>query len=350
MKNFYNFVIKFWELCKSDSITSIAKYLIGTGVLLVAGIGIFNLTYKEISLQYSDEGNIIGYLFLVSGFIIAIYRTFTKKNTITLVYGKGLENMNNHTPMEAIPKYLHFDCISLDIKEINSYHKNEIIDDYSFNRRLLENRIQNKNSKKIYVGALGSFPYLFLLGCLFRNAYSEVITLDFDRHKSKWYKLPHFSEEKESINHKLMYEDISIDTKINNLNSLAYDEVGIALSYTFQVNKDAIPNHLQNHTLYLKNSYGIGHDKLSNEESQKELLKELSVYMATLWNSHKKIHLFVSSQSSICINIGKSYMNNAHGILVLYNYNNPLRTYNWSIEFDKGNIPIRNQNQNFRVR
>jgi len=270
--------------------------------------------------------------------IIAIYRTFTKKNTITLVYGKGFENMNNHTPIEAIPKYLHFDCIEIYFKEINSYKRDELIENYSFYKQLIRDRTLNKSSKKVYIGSLGSFPYLFLLGSLFRNAYSEVITLDFNRHNSKWYKLPNNSEVKENINHKLMYEDISINEKINDLNNLDYNEVGIALSYTFEVNKDAIPNQLKNHTLYLKNSYGIGHDKLSNEESQKELLKELSVYMATLWNSHKRIHLFVSAQSSICINIGKNYMNNAHGTLILHNYDNNSKSYNWSIEFNQGDL------------
>jgi hypothetical protein len=339
MKIVMNFILKIFELLKSDPKTAIAKYLIGIGVILLGGIGSFTYIYEKHSFQYADEGNAIGYLFLIFGFVLLIHRYITiKNNAVTLAYGMGIENMDINAPIEAIPKYERFDCIEINLKKIDSYDKNSVLKDYDFNKTLISERMQNKNSKKVYVSALGSFPYLFLLGSLFRNAYSEVITLDFDRHKSKWYKLPAFSEKKENITHILMYEDIAIDEKINELNNLDIAEVGIALSYTFEVNKNAIPSNLQNHTLYLTHSYGVGHDKLSNEEAQESLLKELSLYMAILWNSHEKIHLFVSSQASMCINIGKIYMNNAHGILVLHNYDNASKSYNWSIEFNQGKV------------
>ena len=339
MKNFYNFIIKFFELWKSDTITSIGKYLIGTGIVLLTGIGIFNVAYEGVAFQYSDEGNIIGYLFLLSGFIVIIYRTFTKKNTVTLVYGRGLENMNNHSPIEAIPPYLHFDCIEVNLKEINSYKRDKLIENFNFNKQLMADRILNKNSKKVYIGALGNLPYLFLLGSLFRNAYSEVITLDFNRYKSKWYKLPSFYEKEILITHKeISKKDKSIEEIILEFNDNDNNEVGIALGYTFATNKNAIPEVLKNNTLFLETSFDRGHDILSSEEVQTKLLKELSSYMASLWEGHDKIHLFVSAQSSMCINIGKNYMNNAHGVLVLYNYDNNLKSYNWNIEYDRGKI------------
>jgi len=338
MKTMMNFILKIFELLKSDPKTAIAKYLIGIGVILLAGGSIYYQTAEHL-LKYDNAGNIIGYLFLIVGFVLLIHRYITiKNNAVTLAYGMGMENMDIHAPFEAIPKYERFDCIEINLQKIDSYNKNSVIENYNFNKILIFERIQNKNSKKVYIGALGSFPYLFLLGSLFRNAYSEVITLDFDRHKSKWHKLSAFSEKKENITHILMYEDMTIDEKINELNNLDIAEVGIALSYTFEVNKNAIPPQLQNHALFLKHSHGIGHDKLSNEEAQKALLKELSIYMATLWNNHKKIHLFISAQASMCINIGKIYMNNSHGVLVLHNYDNASKSYNWAIEFNRGNI------------
>lgn len=338
MKTMMNFILKIFELLKSDPKTAIAKYLIGIGVILLAGGSIYYQS-AEYFLKYDNAGNIIGYLFLIFGFILLIHGYITiKNNAVTLAYGMGMKNMDTSAPSEAIPKYERSDYIAINLENIDSYDKNSVMDNYTDNQKLMSQRILNKNSQKVYVSALGGFPYLFLLGSLFRNAYSEVITLDFDRHKSKWYKLPAFSEKKENITHILMYEDIAIDEKINELNNLDIAEVGIALSYTFEVNKNAIPSNLQNHTLYLTHSYGIGHDKLSNEEVQKELLQELSSYMATLWNNHIKIHLFVSAQASMCINIGKIYMNNAHGVLVLHNYDNASKSYNWAIEFNRGNI------------
>ena len=187
----------------------------------------------------------------------------------------------------------------MNLPKINSYDKNAVIENYNFNKTLIQERVKNKNSKKVYVAALGSFPYLFLLGSLFKNAYSHINILDYDRHASgggRWYKLPFSNEESRTVHHELVVNStMSIDERINELNDSSIQEVAIALSYTFGINKDAIPEDLKNNTLYLKHSLGIGHDKLSDEESQRELLKELSSYMATLWNNHEKRNSCLSS-------------------------------------------------------
>ena len=337
-----NFILKIFELLKSDPRSSIAKYLISSGLVLVVGFGNLSYKFREHTFTYSDEADYLGYLFLIVGFFLLVHNYLTiKKNAVSLAYGRGIENMNIHSPIEAIPKYEKFDCIEINLEEINSYNKDNVIEDYKLNQKLLKNRILNKNSKKIYVGALGSFPYLFLLGSLFRNAYSTVQVLDFNRYKNggKWYKLPLSYEGVKSITHnEISSSNKSISEIINDLNNSEQNEVGIALGYTFSTNKNAIPKFLKNNVLFLETLIGTGHDILSSEEVQTELLKELSVYMASLWNGHSKIHLFVSAQSSMCINIGKNYMNNAHGILVVYNYDNNLKSYNWSIEFDRGII------------
>jgi hypothetical protein len=126
---------------------------------------------------------------------------------------------------------------------------------------------------------LGSFPYLFLLGALTRNAYSNVKVLDFDRYQDggKWYVLPLFNTTKEILTHKLHYnfKDITIDDEINRLN-VNNNDVGIVLGYTFPIDKSVIPEKIRDNTLYLTTSHPTRHDILSNEESQKTLLKDIS--------------------------------------------------------------------------
>jgi hypothetical protein len=342
MKTLGNFILKIFELLKSDTQTKIAQYIMGSGLILVVGFGNFSYKFREHTLTYSDEVDYIGYLLILIGFALLIYRYFTiQKDAVALAYGKGIENMDIHSPIEAIPKYERFDCIEINLKTIDSYNKDEVIGNYKFNKELLQDRTLNKNSKKIYIGALGSFPYLFLLGSLFRNAYSNVEVLDFNRHKNggKWYKLPLIYEGKKVITHqKISSNNKSIKETITDLNNSENNEVGIALGYTFSTNKNAIPETLEENILFLETSLGTEHDILSLEEVQTKLLKELSNYMASLWNGHEKIHLFVSAQSSMCINIGKMYMNNAHGKLIIYNYDNNSKSYNWSLEFNQGNL------------
>ncbi|XPV67766.1 MAG: SAVED domain-containing protein [Halarcobacter sp.] len=345
MKSVMNFILKIFELLKSDPKTTIAKYIFFGGIGL-RGIGqiVYEFSDKDVShtLTFSDGIDYTGYLLVFIGIVLLMIRFFTiKNNSPTLAYGIGMENMDIHLPLKAIPSYERYDCIELSIPEINSYDKNEVLEIYKFIKTLINSRVENKNSQKVYIGALGSFPYLFLLGTLFRNAYSHIQLLDYDRHASgggKWYKLPPYNESTEKLFHKLTYEDKSIEEKIHELIENELDEVGIALSYTFPINKKAIPEYLRTNILYLEHTYGIGHDKLSNEEAQRNLINELSKYISLFADNGKKIHLFVSAQSSICINIGKSYMNNSHGTLILHNYDSSTIKYNWNIKFNKNNI------------
>lgn len=342
MKTLGNFILKILELLKSDTQTKIAQYIMGAGLILVVGFGNFSYTFREHTFTYSDEADYIGYLLIFIGLILLIYRYFTiQKDAISLAYGKGIENMDIHSPIEAIPKYERFDCVEINLKTIDSYNKDKVIGNYKFNKELLQDRTLNKNSKKIYIGALGSFPYLFLLGSLFRNAYSNVVILDFNRYKNsgKWYKLPLSCEVDKIITHKIVSSsNKSIKEILDNFNNSGNNDVGIALGYTFSTNKNAIPKILRNSTLFLETSLGTDHDILSSEEAQSKLLKELSSIIASLWNNHNRVHLFVSAQASMCINIGKMYMNNAHGTLVIYNYDSDSKSYNWSLEFNKGNL------------
>ncbi|HIP43725.1 MAG TPA: SAVED domain-containing protein [Sulfurospirillum arcachonense] len=210
-----------------------------------------------------------------------------------------------------------------DLNRINSYNKGEVIEDYKFNKTLLEKRIKNKESVKVYIAALGSFPYLFLLGALAKNAYSNVKFIDFNRYKDggKWYTLPLFKTTNDKITHKLLYnqDNTTINDEINRLNKNDAD-IGIALGYTFPIKKEVVPSTLKNSTLYLTASEEPRHDILSSEESQESLLKDISYYLNSLSKPNRNIHLFVSAQASMCMNIGKHYMDNAHGAILLYNY------------------------------
>jgi hypothetical protein len=337
MDNFYNFVIKLFDLIKGDT-----KVKIGTA-LLFAGSALqinFVIEPDKYSFNIGDGTDIISILLMIIGGLLLIHRYFTiKNNSITLFYGATLNNMNNKSPESALPRREKYKTIVKNLNRINSYNKNEVIEDYKFNKTLLGERIENKDSTKVYIAALGSFPYLFLLGALARNAYSNVKFLDYNRYKNggEWYILPPFKTTNNQLTHKLLYnqDNTTIEDEINRLNKSDAD-VGIALGYTFPVKKEVISSFLRDNTLYLTSSEDTRHDILSSEEFQEVLLKDISYFLNSLSKSKRNIHLFVSAQSSMCMNMGKHYMDNAHGSIILYNYNNETKTHDWSIKFHKG--------------
>lgn len=149
--------------------------------------------------------------------------------------------------------------------------------------------------------------------------------------------MPLFKTTNNQLTHKLLYKQYrtTIEDEINRLNESDAD-VSIALGYTFPIKKEVIPPSLKDNTLYLTSSENTRHDILSSEESQEALLKDISYYLNSLSKPNRNIHLFVSAQSSMCMNMGKHYMDNAHGSIILYNYNNGTKTHDWKITFHKG--------------
>ncbi len=340
MLNFFTYII---EGFKASIRYKIATFLIIAGLGIILGYT-FDITLatkdKFFSIMYNNTFGIVEtvimFIFLLIGLLMMIdlYLKDTKKSTV-LFYSLGIPNMNIHSPENAVPaRYrLNFDNRK---ESINSYDKNTVKTKIAKYKEYFESRFEDSDTQKIYVAALGGFPYLFLLGMLFRNGYSKVEVLDFKRfdHEGKWYALDRYSDS--SATHKLLYEQgLTIENEIERIKTSSNSEAAIALAYTFPIEKDRIPAQLKNDTLFLKNSLGIGHDKLSNHSLQNDLLQELSYYLGSIGNRKEKIHLFVSAQASMCINIGKILMDNGHPNIIVHNYNVNSRSYDWSLSVNE---------------
>lgn len=343
-----NFCLRVIELFKSDLQVRIAISILLTGATLLAEPIVtyffqqFVLSKNgwEISTQTTSYiQSFFGYALITIGLIMCIYKFINanKDNMSILYLGANIQGTSQDEPKKFLPPFEKAFCISKPLEKIDTYDKNKVIKDYWFNEKLFRTQIEHSEAKNIYMASLGSFPYLFLLGSLLRNGYRKVTIMDYNRNRSEWYALHAIGDHVHNIPDSNQHpQRHTIENIISKLQSTEGNEVGIALSYTFEIQKSSLPAHLQNQTLYLKNSAGMGHDLLSNKISQNDLLKELSQYIEQL-SRNKKVCLFVSAQTSFCINMGRTYMDNSHGTVVLYNYNRDLG-YNWSIEFNNSII------------
>ncbi len=337
MKNFIMDVLKL--LFKKDPVTYTGMFIVVTSGVVGYSFSISYDANDKLAMTVETGFSLIGTFFMTVGVLILVLRAFNllKKHSL-LFYGHGLKKMNPKSPIESIPFYNRPSTEPVLLKISDSYNRQEVIDFYNRYDSIVHERAFNSHVIKNYVAALGGFPYLFLIGSMFRDAYDNQIgIMDFDRTKNGgvWYELPAYRDAKEPLTHELMYQDgVSIENEIARLKE--FNEVAIALSYTFSIEKNTIEENLRDKTLYLKLSTGHGHDKLCDAESQGIVLKDLSSYIAALSGRDKKAHLYVSAQSSVCVNIGRMYMNNAHGNLVLHNYDHNDASNNWSICFSKG--------------
>lgn len=343
MKAIFNFVLLVIGALKGDMWVRAGRAMILLGVTS-ASVPTISTVYKDFIISLSNESStgmeILGGLLIVSGIILIFWRyKEVHAKPPYLVYVKGLSNMEVSNPIKALPANdWHAKSLNYEIK---SYERDELIDDYNHMKRTFEQRIEHQNASKVYIASLASFPALFLIGTLFRNAHLETILLDYDRYKSKWYPLKELPETEVKVHNVLMGNgSVGYEDKLNSILRQNPPEIGIALAYTFDIPEEQIPVGLRDHTIFLKSSLGYGHDKLSNKETQKQLLEELSLLFNKIYKNKgmQKIHLFVSAQASITVALGLHYMDNAHGALVLHNYDNSAKSYNWSIEFNKGQV------------
>ncbi len=346
-----NFIIKLWEMWKSDGQTKIGMFLIATGATMLASMNfVFTINRVKIdkvvidSLDFtiSDSSyTFVSFIFLVIGLIMLTLKYFFYyKEYVILYYSKGISNMSDDIPYEALPKAERLNAQGVILhKNIDSYDKSLVKNGYEYINQVFNNRTYHQNAKKVYIASFASFPYLFLLGSGLRNAHAKSEVLEHNRQEKsgKWTRLKEFSDKE--ITHTLVGDDSTIDEKIKDIKSRAIEDIGIALSYSFPIEKSVLPKELKEKTLILSHSLGTSIESLNCKAHQEVLCKELVNIIAKLTSDKKRnIHLFVSAQASMCINIGKIYMDNAHGTLLLYNFDNTSKTYNWSIEFHKGEI------------
>jgi hypothetical protein len=345
MKSFMNFVLLIIGALKGDMWVRTGRAMLVLGATSSA-IPTLSAKYKNITFSLSNESSlsmeILGGLLIVFGIILIFWRFWSlQAKPPYLVYVRGLSNMEVSDPIKALPKS-DWHAKSLNY-EIQSYDRDKLIEDYKYMKWAFEHRIEHQNASKVYIASLASFPALFLVGTLFRNAHIETVLLDYNRHKTKWYQLKELSDTEDYVHHILAEDEtVGYEAKLNQILENSPTEVGVALAYTFEIPNEQIPEKLREYTLFLKSSLGYGHDKLSDKESQKRLLNELSLLFNQIYKSKgvEKIHLFVSAQASMTIALGLNYMDNAHGVIVLHNYDNQIKSYNWSIIFSKGTISV----------
>jgi len=344
MNRTLNFIERISSLLKGDPIlkTGMKLIYIGVGIIGVS-IPTFSIEKSGFSFSLSDSTSGLSYAFgtiaFCVGLVMIIHRySGLSKNPAVVYYGQGMPNMDDKAPIYALPRIDRYFARDVNLSEVDSYDKSTLLEEIPFYQRLFTGRTEHKNAPTLYLSALGSFPYLFILGTLLRNAHNAVRILDHARNApggNMWHLLDPHSDDI-GITH-IVREDESrtYTDAAKDLAETDNQEVGIALSYTFDISRNELPESLRNSTLILTHSLGHGLDKLSNEAIQEKLLSELTVILNLLSKNRQRVHLFVAAQASMCINIGKCYQDNAHGTLELYNYTRD-QGYNWSISYNQG--------------
>lgn len=327
------------------SVYKVGLTLVGFGVMFFA-TGTFDISTQDFSLKWDNASSIVEYVvgsFLIVSGVVLIFkkniedsRIASKKENFLYYISDSELDSEESFKKDFLPEEGRTNLSKVE-RKINTYKLDDVIDSYNNDRKFeIKPRSKNKHVDNTYIAGLGGFPYLYLMGSNFGSAYaSKVSIFDFNRDNQVWY-IPNQGGTR--IKYRVNFENINVEKKVNELKYNGKDEVGIAISNSFTIEKDSIPVELVNDTLFLILEESLGINNVEGQITQNSLLEQLTNIIGELSNTKSKIHLFVSARASFCINLGSRYMPKTYPTIVLHNYNKDTRKRDWSIELKNGEV------------
>lgn len=327
------------------SVYKVGLTLVAFGTMFFA-TGTFDFSTEDFSLKWDNASSIIEYVvgsFLIVSGVVLIFkkniedsRIASKKENFLYYISDSELDSEESFKKDFLPEEGRTNLSKVE-RKINTYKLDDVIDSYNNDRKFeIKPRSKNKHVDNTYIAGLGGFPHLYLMGSNFGSAYaSKVSIFDFNRDNQVWY-IPNQGGTR--IKYRVNFENINVEKKVNELKYNGKDEVGIAISNSFTIEKDSIPVELVNDTLFLILEESLGINNVEGQITQNSLLEQLTNIIGELSNTKSKIHLFVSARASFCINLGSRYMPKTYPTIVLHNYNKDTRKRDWSIELKNGEV------------
>jgi len=275
----------------------------------------------------------LGIFIIIIGFIMILFEMYNYKKarkTGTLII-QGMKDGFKRFPFELLSyeeKNNSRDTIQIGMIE-NEDNLNKQIEYYNSEKQIdLYNRfIFNGEVEKLYVCGIARVPFLVAYGyCLKGNINLEYI------------------ERKHGTNESFFLDDVNkkIDIEILNMNVQPSNsgDIGIAVGFTTKIMKEQLPEYLQEHTLFAKPSINEDRLLIQNQENLQEVIKKIQKKIDSYSSDHKckKIHLFLSVQTSFAIELGRHFQEGMHRNWIIYNFDGSSNKYSWALELSNQNI------------
>lgn len=295
-------------------------------------IEITNNNISTLAATLSILGFILGSLLI----IFDIKAELSQARKVARVIISGLPSMPISFPAEILSKSelrLAREPVELSIQDNNieeqvkRYNAEVCVD-------ILKRFVLHHQCEKLYIGGLARIPFLVAYGIFLRNV-SNIV---------------YFDKIHGSINWRIL-NDEDRNIQLNNCDALPKPDengdVGIALSLSTPILIEQLPVKFQNNTIIVSSTADTQRNLILNQENLQKLSGSLLKIIDALSGDHKvrKIHLFLSVQSSLAIEIGRRYQEGIHKRWVIHNYDGKCGKYNWALELTSEGIMLSTDNQ-----
>lgn len=315
------------------SITGIP--LIGLSVALTLppnhyldGIGIINDDVSTVTIALSILGFILG-SFLI---FFDIRTELNQARKVARVIISGLPGMPIHFPTKILSKSeqrLAREPVELSIqdddteKQATRYNAEVCVD--LFRRFVLHDQCE-----QLYIGGLARIPFLVAYGVFLRNV-SNIVYFDKIHRDMNWRLL----------------NDEDLNIQLNDCKTLAKPnengDIGIALGLSTPILKEHLPTNLQNVTSMITPTTKTERNLILNQDNLQRISASLAAMIDALSREPdvKRVHLFLSVQSSLAIEIGRKFQEGIHKPWVIHNFDGINGQYNWALKLTKEGVSLR---------
>lgn len=250
------------------------------------------------------------------------------------VFITGMNGTTDRFPSELLAKSEKRDAretVVLSIPEPEELNLEKQILVYNSERYVnLYNRfILHNDCSRVYLGGLARVPFLVAYGACFSSVSAKVIYFDKYHRGSEWKLL---NDEDENV----VFDSFDIGQLQPNENG----DIGIALSFSNEIKAEHVPSWVRFNTLIVKSNRPIGKNLIKNQENLHNIADTFKSMIDELSNKVgcKKIHLFLSVQTTFALEIGRKYQEGTHKNWVIHNFNAQNGSYEWAIEINKASI------------
>ena len=202
-------------------------------------------------------------------------------------------------------------------RQIQYYNSEKQIDLY--NRFIFNDEVE-----ELYVCGVSRIPFLVAYGyCLKGNIFLKYIEREHGTNKSFF-----LDDENKKI-------DI---VKINKGIMPSEDgNIGIAIGFTSKIRESQLPNELKKHTLFIEPSLEESRLLIRNQDNLVQIVKKIQKIIDDFSSNEscKKIHLFLSVQTSFAVELGRHFQEGIHKNWVIHNFDGTDGKYSWALELSK---------------
>jgi len=331
-----------------DQLSKLTLGLLSLGMTGLVGGWTFNIAFSEIFIKrysdvidgvsvtyqkYSDVALIVSLVFIITGFILWCVCVFLSlrdlsKRDIALIRAYGFENIDPQAAERNLSFREKAKVLYVDFKAFDSRDKKNILSKASFIRQTIRERTHHNGAAIAYVAALGSVPYLYMVGSFMTDGHLPRKLFDFDRDKNSFHPLDAPPKNASLIK---FYNGKEItDSKIVPSNNGRF--IGLAISFTIEILEKDLPAQFIGHTLHAQLNTGFQFDNLPEEEEQEKIVNSLSYIISQLKKQADEVHLFLSAQASVVVRLGSLYQEGLHGAVTIWNWNPTANEYEWSLK------------------